>query len=252
MLGMLLSLASLAAAFAVAVVAEPDKSTVTVVPAAVAGPTPDPFRDAAPVVRTLHEAQRHARLLLAAGHSNVQVVLAAGTHFLDRPLQLDAADSGIVWRGLPGSVVSGGELLGGWSASDGGTWTAALPAGVTLTRTLWVNGERRNRTALHGADCCNVRPTSAIFELDGETVALTSITDKGYIGNSSRFMQLENAMDIELLYTRVGSSWTEGRCTLDSIVPHPSGAELVVKQPCFANQRNKSYNQAVTYVLHIV
>lgn len=201
----------------------------------------------APVAMSLHEAQHRARKMLAAGHSNVEVVLAAGMHILDRPLKLGTADSGVVWRGVPGSVVSGGKLLGGWTVSDDGTWTAALPTGVEITRTLWVNGERRNRTALHGADCCNVHPKNAIFELDGETVALTNITDKGYIGNSSRFMQLENAMDIELLYTRVGSSWTEGRCTLDSIVPHASGAELVVKQPCFANQRNKSYNQAVSY-----
>jgi len=53
------------------------------------------------------------------------------------------------------------------------------------------------------------------------------------------------------LYTRVGSSWTEGRCTLDSIVAHPDGAELIVKQPCFANQRSKSYSQAVTYPRNI-
>jgi hypothetical protein len=234
----------LAALFVATAVAESDKATVNVVPALESA---DAAAIVSSVASTLHEAQLQARQLRAAGHSNVEVLLAPGTHALDEPLRLSAADSGVVWRGAPGAVVSGGKRVGGWRAGAGGTWTAPLPAGVVFSRTLWVNGERRNRTILHGADCCSVHPTSGIFELDGETVALTGITDKGYVGNSSSFLKLENAADIELLYTRVGSSWTEGRCTLQSIVAHASGAELFVKQPCFANQRNKSYNQAVSF-----
>ena len=69
-----------------------------------------------------------------------------------------------------------------------------------------------------------------------ETIALTNITADGYIANSTTLLSLPNEADIELLYTRVGSSWTEGRCTLQDIKPHPDGAELLVKQPCWDNQ----------------
>ena len=69
-----------------------------------------------------------------------------------------------------------------------------------------------------------------------ETIALTNITAHGYIANSTTLLSLPNKADIELLYTRVGSSWTEGRCTLQDIKPHPDGAELLVKQPCWDNQ----------------
>ena len=204
-------------------------------------------------VPTLLAARAAARRLTAAGAATVEVRLLPGVHALAEPLRLSGAqDSGVRWRGAPGAVVSGGAALSGWSAAGAsGTWTAPLPSGVEFSRILWVNGERRNRTVVHGADCCNVHSTSGIFELGGETVALTAITEKGYVGNSSSFLQLENAADVELIYTRVGSSWTEGRCTLDSIVPHADGAELLVKQPCFANQRNKSYNLAVSFPLSL-
>ena len=72
------------------------------------------------------------------------------------PLRFTAADSGALWRGDPaGSVVSGGALLGDWSSSEveGATlWSAPLPPQVEFSRTLWVHGERRNRTVVHGAN----------------------------------------------------------------------------------------------------
>ena len=136
---------------------------------------------------------------------------------------------------------------------DATIWSSPLPAGVDFTRTLWVNGKRCNRTTVHSSvrDSADndgyFHPTSAIFTMDGTTVALTNITKDGYVANSSSVLQLRNPADIELLYTRVGSAWTEGRCSLEAIIPHPAGAEMLVKQPCFANQRNKTQGQDVSY-----
>jgi hypothetical protein len=204
-----------------------------------------------PGAMTLHEAQAAARLLLAADGPEglVRVRLAAGVHSLARPLRLGPEDSSVLWQAEPGAVISGGAALSGWAEAADGSWVAALPPSVRFSRSLWINGQRRNRTIAHGADCCSVHPTSGIFILGGSlgTVELTNITARGYVANASSMLGLENKADIELLYTRVGTSWTEGRCTLQDIVPHASGAELVVKQPCFANQRNKSYNQAVSF-----
>ena len=116
---------------------------------------------------TLEDAAAAARRLKATGRP-VEVRLLPGTHVLSTPLRLGQADSGVRWRGEAGAVVSGGAAVSGWSAGSGGAWSAPLPEGVAFSRILWVNGERRNRTIVHGADCCNVHPTSGIFDLGGK------------------------------------------------------------------------------------
>ena len=117
---------------------------------------------------TLEAAAAAARRLKATGRP-VEVRLLPGTHVLSAPLRLGGeADSGVRWRGEAGAVVSGGAAVSGWSAGVGGAWSAPLPEGVAFSRILWVNGERRNRTIVHGADCCNVHPTSGIFDLGGK------------------------------------------------------------------------------------
>ena len=178
-----------------------------------------------------------------------QVLLGPGTHRLPRPLVISAAHGHVHVKpaGSPGSapVISGGHDVEGWAAVAGGLWTAPLPAGVEFSRQLWVNGVRRNRTVIHSTDCCTVKPTNPqVFALGGETFALETITAGGYTSNSSALKALRNKADVELLFTRIGSSWTEGRCTLADIT---DAGELLVKQPCFATQRNRSYGQAVTF-----
>jgi hypothetical protein len=73
-----------------------------------------------------------------------------------------------------------------------GAWSAPIPPGVSWTRTLWVNGMRRNRTVVTAADCCSVFPKSGVFVIGGATVALTAITETGYVANSSALIGLAN------------------------------------------------------------
>jgi hypothetical protein len=63
-----------------------------------------------------------------------QVVLRAGTYYLDEPLSLTAEDSGskespVVYTAAPGEkvIISGGRAIEGWKKGDDGLWHAPVP-----------------------------------------------------------------------------------------------------------------------------
>lgn len=77
----------------------------------------------------------------------VVVELAGGTYHLARPLELTAADSGVVWRSRAGerAVLSGGEVISGWQAGEVNgrpCWIAPVAPGRVFTQ-LWADGRRR-------------------------------------------------------------------------------------------------------------
>lgn len=97
-------------------------------------------------LRTLAEAQRRARKLVASG--NVFISLTDGVHRLARPLVLTTADSGrnghtITWRNRPGAapVISGGQRVTGWRLHDRAKniYVADVPTGLD-SRQLYVDG----------------------------------------------------------------------------------------------------------------
>ena len=63
--------------------------------------------------------------------------ISAGTYYLNTPLVLTALDRGETWEAVPGAVVvlSGGEIVQGWTSEGNGIYSAvaAQPVGLDLT-----------------------------------------------------------------------------------------------------------------------
>ena len=98
--------------------------------------------------RTIERAQLAAR---SSGVERSTVQLTPGTHWLDRPVYLDEADSGLWLRGSSGgtTTVSAGSMVTGWANDGAGTWSAPAPAGLAGNiRQLYVNGSRAARTSV--------------------------------------------------------------------------------------------------------
>ncbi len=98
-------------------------------------------------VGTLYRARDLAREV--AGKQPVEIIVAGGTYYLDKPLVLSARDSGtkeapVVWRAAEGQKV---RLVGGrrlnlkWEPHTDRIYRAAVPKGTEIDR-LFVNGRR--------------------------------------------------------------------------------------------------------------
>ncbi|CAM3423536.1 right-handed parallel beta-helix repeat-containing protein [Kibdelosporangium persicum] len=83
----------------------------------------------------------------AAAQPGAVINLRAGTYRLTRPMMLSEADSGLVFQAYDGErvVLSGGQVVTGWSRGEGGVWTAPLPG--LATRQLFVSGRRAARAS---------------------------------------------------------------------------------------------------------
>lgn len=117
-------------------------------------------------VATLQGAQRIARAHISKGLKEpVDVVIHAGTYYLDAPLSLTSGDSGtvecpITWRAADNEkvVLSGGTpIRGAWTQGEDGIWSVAV-RGVTdgwNFRQLFVGGKRAIRARFPNADEAN-------------------------------------------------------------------------------------------------
>src|ERR1035438_8527670 len=79
-----------------------------------------------------------ARAQQAMQHSSTKItIINASTYYLTTPLALTSADNGETWQAASGAnvVLSGGEVLTGWTNQGNGiyTATAAQPVGLDLT-----------------------------------------------------------------------------------------------------------------------
>ncbi|WP_370939349.1 fibronectin type III domain-containing protein [Amycolatopsis sp. cg13] len=184
-------------------------------------------------VRTLPRAQQLVRQRAAQLHSDLTVHVASGTYRLDKPLELDAADSGtnghrVVWQGSPGTVVSGGKQVSGWRPVAGrpGLYSAPAPAGLDNTRQLYVDGVRAQRAS-------------------GRLPVTVKATDTGYTASADTMARWRNPSDLELVYTsgeelwnveRNGlGQWTEPRCPVASA----TGTTITMAQPCWDNSTKR-------------
>jgi len=121
---------------------------------------------------TLARAQAAVRDALKRGRSQpVRVILRAGTHFLEAPLEFGPEDSGstlcpVTFGAMLGehAVISGGRRLksGRWNDVRGQrVWTLALEGlGTAQLRQLFVNGVRSVRARL---------PESGVFQIESLT-----------------------------------------------------------------------------------
>jgi hypothetical protein len=180
-------------------------------------------------VRTL----THARDLARAHAPGVTVQLADGTYRMTAPLTIDARDSGVTWTAAPGAhpVASGGARVSGWVVADPAKhlWSAPVPAGLTNTRQLYVNG---------------LRATRAVGRLP---VSLTK-NSTGYRASAATMASWRNPGDIEFVYTGGNAlwsrgvsgvgPWTEARCPVAGM----SGTTVTMAQPCWDNSTRRSGN----------
>jgi hypothetical protein len=97
---------------------------------------------------TLHRAQQEARE--HAGREAVTVLLHRGTHYLQRPLRFEAADSGtkdkpVSYVSIDNSaIVSGGQQLSlKWSPLRDGVFQATTPGGLAIDQ-LFIDGTRQH------------------------------------------------------------------------------------------------------------
>jgi len=143
----------------------------------------------------------------------VRVLLKDGTYRLDAPLKLGAADSGTTWAAAPGAhpVLSGGRDLTGWHRNTDGTWTAAVPEGVT-PRQLFVDGRRATRA--RGEAC----PASTC---DATATGMTGAAATG-------IDRWQHPTDAEAV---IRIRWRNYHCRIAGV----SGDILTFAQPCWTN-----------------
>lgn len=146
------------------------------------------------------------------GH-DVRVLLKDGTYRLDAPLRLGPDDSGTTWAAAPGArpVLSGGQDITGWHRNADGTWSAAVPAGVT-PRQLFVDGERATRA--RGEAC-------AASTCDASATGMTGATATG-IDHWQRPTDAEAVIRVR---------WRNYHCRIAGV----SGDTLTFVQPCWTN-----------------
>ncbi|MFJ4897450.1 right-handed parallel beta-helix repeat-containing protein [Streptomyces sp. NPDC088727] len=144
---------------------------------------------------------------------DVRVLLKDGTYRLDAPLRLGPDDSGTTWAAAPGArpVLSGGQDITGWHRNADGTWSAAVPAGVT-PRQLFVDGERATRA--RGEAC----PASTC---DASATGMTGATATG-IDRWQRPTDAEAVIRVR---------WRNYHCRIAGV----SGDTMTFVQPCWTN-----------------
>ncbi len=170
-------------------------------------------------------AQAAVRRQLPDMHSDLHVVLADGTYSLDAPLRFTAADSGrnghdVIYEAAPGAhpVLSGGTAVHDWKPSSevNGAWVARVPRSLR-TRQLYIDGQR--------APVASGPPP----------VALTQ-TATGYLAAGAAMAAWRNPSEIEMVYDRGPSNWTQSRCRVRSI----RGTSVTMVQPCWDNTTRRA------------
>ncbi len=175
--------------------------------------------------RSLAAAQTAVRHQVPSMNADIHVVLADGTYALPAPVRFTAADSGrhghqVVYEAAPGAhpVLSGGTAIHGWRPSTAapGAWVAKVPRDLR-TRQLYVDGQR------------------AAVASGPAPVALTQ-TATGYVAATTTMSAWRNPSDIEFVYNRGPSNWTQSRCRVRTI----AGSAITMVQPCWDNTTKRA------------
>lgn len=193
-------------------------------------------------VRTLERARDLVRSRNQSMTGDIRVNLQPGVYRLERPLTLDARDSGtgghnVIYASTLNSsrtgaadfaLVSGGVQVTGWKLDDKARnlWSAPAPAALKDSRQLYVNG---------------IRAMRARGRLPVEVTPVAS----GYTASSATMANWRNPSGIEFVYTGGNSiwsehsqglgSWTEPRCPVAAI----SGTSITMAQPCWDNSTRR-------------
>lgn len=101
---------------------------------------------------TIEHAQTVVQAAIAGGMSEiVRVYLRGGAYTISTGLSFGADDSGrdgfkVIWASYPGenAIISGGEIITGWTAHEGGIYKASITPGRDF-RQIYVNGVHAQR-----------------------------------------------------------------------------------------------------------
>jgi hypothetical protein len=160
-----------------------------------------------------------------------EIVLRGGTYTLERPLVLDARDSGLVVRAHPGEtpVLSGARRIEGWQPDADGRWKA--PCAGPDFRRLYVDGRRAQRAR---GDCPEgVERYGSLEFIDA---------DAGHLFPDPAIAGWRNPADIEFHYLVV---WAHMICKVDSIERTDDGrARVHMQRPWFFLASKKEGVQA--------
>ena len=177
--------------------------------------------------RSLASARDGIRSQLSGMRGDVHVVLADGSYRLRSTFRLNASDSGrhgrhVIYEAAPGAhpVVSGGVAIRGWKLTDAarGIWAAPAPRDLQ-TRQLYVDAQR------------------ASVASGAAPVALAQ-TPTGYTAAGPTMATWKNPRQIELVYDRGPSNWTQSRCRIREI----RGTTITMVQPCWDNTTRRAEN----------
>ena len=180
--------------------------------------------------------------------SDTVISIRAGAYLQATPLTLTPADSGSsadsmvrFVAGFPGdapdappSIIHAGVTVSAWTQMDAtnAVWSAPLPRGVSDTRQLWKDGARVPFSTAGGLGA------GATETATGYTAA---VADVPWLAASAQ----QSVSDIELLYTGVGSSWTECRLRVASTAPLPGGrVNITMAQPAWSFH-SRAYGQGL-------
>jgi dienelactone hydrolase len=155
-----------------------------------------------------------------------RILLHPGNYFLERPLVLDARDSGLTMEAAPGTVATlyGGRRITGWRRDGQQFWSASVPeaaSGRWDFRMLSVNGRFADRARL---------PAAGVFtHLSEFKVKWMSTTDGGWKRKPTaeelttlvyRPTDLGPGLDANNAEVRVYHMWDESLVRLKSVDEH--------------------------------
>jgi hypothetical protein len=158
--------------------------------------SPNGSDDAAGTLRHPVRTLAHARDL-AHSQQKKQVLLGGGVYRLSTPLVLSPQDSGISFAAVKAArpILIGALQVTGWTRIDDARnlWKAAAPAGLTISRQMYVNGVRAHRTR-------------------GRVPIGLQMTETGYTTIDPVMSHWKNVADIEFVYTGGNSVHQDGLC----------------------------------------
>lgn len=159
----------------------------------------------------------------------IRVEFGTGEYFLNEPLKLEAADSGLplgptLYTTAPGAKVSftGGKRIKGWEKTQGGLWKAQVKEGYF--EQLWINGRRAVRARTPNA--VDNRPGAVGGYFNAKSQAATDMfpdlkrpSFEAFVARPADFAILKAIPEQErkdVLLT-VMQTWTVGQCRIQTL-----------------------------------
>lgn len=167
-------------------------------------------------------------------HHNIYVMIKAGEHYIDKPVELTAKDSGtngcsVIYTsyGNGKAYLSGGRHIDtNWQTDDAQKGIYKTFVGTDIqSRQMFVNGIRMIRARTTGG-----------FKTEESGI---NAEETGYTTKDTYFADYRNIRDMELVYYQ---EWTNPRCGVDKLIKNNDGTiTLTMENPCWGFLMNKEH-----------